>query len=59
VISKSLAASSKGKEYLEFLTKYIVGTKYGVGQNSPWEDAIFIAEEVRSTKYNPHALNGV
>jgi maleylacetate reductase len=51
VISKSLAASNEGKQYLEFLSQFVVGIKKGVGQNSPYEDAIEIAEQVRSTQY--------
>jgi len=50
VISKSLAASTEGKRYLDFLSPHLVGARRGVGQNSPIEDAIEIAEEIRRTK---------
>ena len=50
IISASLGATHEGKQYLDFLSQYIAGAKHGVGQNSPWEDAIEIAEQVRSTR---------
>lgn len=50
VISKSLASSPEGKGYLEYLSSTVAGIKYGVGQNSPYEDAIAIAEQIRITK---------
>jgi hypothetical protein len=50
IISGSFAATHEGKGYLDFLSQYLAGAKHGVGQNSPWEDAMEIAEEVRTTK---------
>jgi hypothetical protein len=50
VISKSLAGSPDGKRYVEFLSSKLAGIKHGVGQNSPIEDAIEIAEQIRQTK---------
>jgi hypothetical protein len=59
VISKSLASTPEGKSYLDFLSGTITGAKAGVGSYSPWEDAMDIAEQVRSNKFPPPSKSTV